>query len=185
LKKAVKRVVKNKEVQGLAVYLIIATFGFLTNVGSRIFYSEVGGIRFGFSVILAYLTGMVVGFTLTKLFAFGARNSGNMIREMVKFSMVSAIALLVTWAFSIAFLKVFNAYFQHDQDFHNKIATLIIETFNIPAINRELASHLGGTGFGFFANFFGHKFFTFRTTGYYDKVSASQVRIRKRFVKPS
>lgn len=166
--------------QGLATYLVIATFGFLSNVGSRVVYSEVFGIRFGFSVILAYLTGMVVGFTLIKLFAFGARNSGNMMREMIKFSMVSGVALLVTWAFSIAFLKVFNAYFQADPDFHSKVSTQIIKTFGIPAINRELASHLGGTGFGFFANFFGHKFFTFRSTGYFDKVSAGGQKIKRR-----
>jgi putative flippase GtrA len=32
-------------------------------------------------------------------------------------------------------------------------------------INRELASHIFGTGFGFFTNFFGHKLVTFRSTG--------------------
>jgi len=37
-------------------------------------------------------------------------------------------------------------------------------------INRELASHIFGTGFGFFTNFFGHKLLTFRETGIMDRI---------------
>ena len=169
LEYVIEKIKDPRAVKGLVVYFLIACTGFSTNVGSRIIYSEFFGIRFSLSVTLAYATGMVVGFVLTKMFAFGARNSGNTYREMVKFAMVSAVALLVTLAFSLVFLALFNWYFEYDPVNHEFISSNIMK-LGIPVINRELASHLGGTGFGFFANFFGHKFFTFKSTGYYDKI---------------
>jgi putative flippase GtrA len=182
LEYVIEKIRDPRAVKGLVIYFLIACTGFSTNVGSRIIYSELFGIRFSLSVTLAYATGMVVGFVLTKMFAFGARNSGNTYREMVKFAMVSAVALLVTLAFSLVFLALFNWYFEYDPVNHEFISTNIMK-LGIPVINRELASHLGGTGFGFFANFFGHKFFTFKSTGYYDKIKTGR-KIKKSKVNP-
>lgn len=170
--KKLKNFIKHPEFKHFVLYLIMAIIGFSTNVGSRVFYREVLGIDFGVSVVLAYFTGMIVGFVLSKLFVFKAQENGNIWREMIKFTLVSIVAMLVTLVGSLIALRIFNWYFQANPEQHKLVADLIANTFHIKAINRELASHLAGTCVGFFANFFGHKLFTFRTTGYWDKMIA-------------
>ena len=157
-----------EQVLELVVYLAIASIGFSVNVGSRIIYSELGHLQFWPSIVLAYGTGMVVGFVLTKFFAFNARASENTRREMIKFVLVSVVALIVTLITSLLVKRVFSLYFTHNPDFHVFIATEVSK-LGYGFINRELAAHLGGTIFGFFINFFGHKFFTFKATGYWEK----------------
>lgn len=150
-------------------YLSIAAVAYGFNVGSRIVYSEVFHIRFALSVALAYLTGMVVAFTLSKLFLFGAKNSGNLTKEAIKFVLVSMAALGVTLVFALLALELNNYYLEHNPEQHAWVKTNI-GALGFSFINRELASHICGTGFGFFTNFFGHKLLTFRETGIMDKL---------------
>ena len=96
-----------EQVLELIVYLAIASIGFLVNVGSRIIYSEVVHIEFWPSIVLAYGTGMIVGFVLTKFFAFNARASDNTQREMIKFVLVSIAALVVTLIISLIIKNIF------------------------------------------------------------------------------
>lgn len=103
---------------------------------------------------------MIVGFVLTKRYAFNAKGSGNTRREMVKFLIISLIALGVTYVVAVAMLYVLTFHF----------ATL-------PKIVRETLAHISGMGFSFITNFIGHKLFTFKSTGVYNRVS---VRIRQR-----
>lgn len=168
-------------VRHLTIYLMIACAGVGSNVVSATFLRRQMGTGYGSSIVLGYLTGMVVGFVLTKLFAFNARHSGNVIREAIKFFMVSMVALCVTWFFSELILRVVNYYFNHypQAQIHlealvGDLTELVGDVSGIPIklafIDRQLFSHLGGIGFGFFANFFGHKYFTFKTTGYYHRI---------------
>lgn len=166
----VKRLVKKIITPELITYLSIAVVGFSVNIGSRVVYSDYVGLSFGWSVILAYLTGMVVGFTLTKMFAFDARSSNNTHREAVKFTMVSFAALAFTYVMSEIFRWLLNQYFIANPDMHAILADEISK-IGYRFINRELLAHLAGTAMGFFVNFFGHKFFTFRSTGYMDKLT--------------
>lgn len=159
--------------QELLTYLSIASIGFLVNIFSRILYYDYWKIPFGYSVVLAYLTGMVVGFTLTKLFAFDARKSNNTYREIMKFTIVSLCALTVTYIMSITFRWVQSYFFNAYPSYHQYVVEKISQ-FHIRFINRELFAHLAGTGFGFFVNFFGHKFFTFKSTGVYNKIKPRQ-----------
>jgi hypothetical protein len=41
---------------------------------------------------------------------------------------------------------------------------------------RETFSHLTGMGCSFLANYYGHKFLTFRSTGIYDKIKTRSTR---------
>lgn len=174
--KKLNNFVKHPEFKHFVLYLIMAIIGFSTNVGSRVFYREVLGIDFGVSVVLAYFTGMIVGFVLSKLFVFKAQANGNIWREMIKFTLVSVVAMLVTLVGSLIALNVFNWYFEANPEQHKAIVDLILKVIRIKAINRELASHLAGTCVGFFANFFGHKLFTFRSTGYWDKLVTAKTQ---------
>jgi|GEM_PF-287156 len=169
-----------QSVKNLAVYFMIACAGVSSNVIAATFLRRQFSVGYGSSIVLGYLTGMVVGFVLTKLFAFNARNSGNMTREAIKFFMVSMVALCVTWLFSEIILRFVNFYFGHYPTTQMHLEALVADTtqmihdvtgvpIGLAFIDRQLFSHIGGICFGFFANFFGHKYFTFKTTGYYDK----------------
>jgi putative flippase GtrA len=170
-----------KSVKNFAVYFVIACAGVTSNIVSATFLRRQFSVGFGSSIVLGYLTGMVVGFTLTKLFAFNARNSGNITRELIKFFMVSMVALTVTWFFSEVILRITNFWFNSypSTQFHlealvGDITKMVDDIVGIPLsfafIDRLLFANLGGICFGFFANFFGHKYFTFTTTGYYDRL---------------
>lgn len=162
------------ELKHFVLYFGMAIVGFSTNVGSRIIYREFFRLGFGTSVVLAYFTGMIVGFVLSKLFVFKAQETGNIWREMIKFFIVSMAAMLVTLAGSLVVLNIFNWYFHANPAHHRWLAQTIADLFGSRIINRELASHLGGTVVGFFTNFFGHKQFTFRNTGYWEKYVAAK-----------
>lgn len=179
-----------KSVKNFAVYIMIACVGVTSNVIMATLLRRSFGVGYGSSIVVGYLTGMVLGFILTKLFAFNARNSGNAGREAIKFFMVSMVALFVTWFFSEIILRVANYWFVHYPKTQNHLELLVGDfaqlfqdltglPFSLAFIDRQLFSHMGGICFGFFANFFGHKFFTFKSTGYYDKYKAQQDVRRK------
>jgi putative flippase GtrA len=180
-----------KSVKNFAVYFIIACAGVTSNIISATFLRRQFGAGFGSSIVLGYLTGMVVGFTLTKLFAFNARNSGNMTRELIKFFLVSMVALSVTWFFSEIILRIINFWFGSypSTQFHlealvGDVSKMVHDVIGLPLslafIDRLLFSNLGGICFGFFANFFGHKYFTFKTTGYYDRILTKKNSVLRR-----
>lgn len=169
----------NRErIKGFIIYFSVAGFAYLVNVVSRIlindwlnrlFGEEYSSTSFSLSVIVAYLIGMLVAFNLTKRFVFGAQNSGKTKREAVKFFAVSVVALSITLLFAIIGLEVNNAYLKSNPEFHSYVKETI-GAFGFKFINRELLSHIFGTFFGFFTNYFGHKHFTFKKTGLLDWV---------------
>lgn len=169
-----------QSVKNFAVYFLIACAGVTSNVFSATYMRRSGWVGYGSSIVLGYLIGTVMGFVLTKLFAFNARNSGNAMREAVKFLMVSMVALTVTWVFSEIILRIVNFFFngypnmqQHLEALVGDVTYMVDDISGLPIklrfIDRQLFSHLGGICFGFFANFFGHKYFTFKTTGLHEK----------------
>lgn len=169
-----------QSVKNFAIYFLIACAGVTSNVFFATFVRRAGWVGYGSSIVLGYLFGTVVGFTLTKLFAFNARNSGNAVREAVKFFIVSMVALTVTWASAEIILRIVNYLFAgypsmqlHLEALVGDFTTLVDDVSGLPIslrfIDRQLFSHLGGICFGFFANFFGHKYFTFKTTGLHEK----------------
>ncbi len=107
---------------------------------------------FAWSVFWAYMISTAASFLPAKLWAFSAKESGNTRREWFKFFIVATLALGVQELVSVLALRfVADPYFS---DY-----SLFI---------REKGSHLAGMACSFIANFLGHRFFTFRTTGLYD-----------------
>lgn len=111
---------------------------------------------FSWGVFFGYLTATIVSFVPQKLFAFSAKESGNTKRESVKYLVIAGTALGIQVIMSSVALKYITRPFFTD-------ATSSFQ---------ENISHLIGMGFSFFANFFGHKFLTFRSTGIYNKIKA-------------
>ena len=69
------------------------------NFGSRIVYSK--WLGFSSAVILAYMTGMVTAFVLAKLFVF-RESQQSVHRSAMFFVLVNLVAILQTWAISMA-----------------------------------------------------------------------------------
>ena len=142
---------KPKSYKSFFSFFLTALLGATVNFVSQIFYRLY--FDFGTSVILGYLTATIVSFVPTKRFAFSAGQTGNTRRELIKFFIISAVALAVQYGVSELTLRyVANPLFPDLKSFW-----------------REKGSHVMGMGFSFLANYFGHKLLTFRSTGVYDK----------------
>jgi putative flippase GtrA len=112
----------------------------IANIISRIALSHV--MRYAFAVAAAYLVGMIVAFTLTRMFVFDeTENSWQ--KELVRFAIVNAVA----------FLQV-------------EIVSLLLAAWLFPRINfhwhAESVAHIVGVGSPIFGSYLGHKHFSFR-----------------------
>lgn len=115
-------------------------------------------VAFQWSVFAGYMTATVVSFVPAKLFAFSAKGSGNTHRESVKFLLIAILALGIQVGISSLTLDY--------------IANPLFSDFTL--FLREKFSHLVGMGCSFLANYYGHKFLTFRSTGIYDKIKRNK-----------
>lgn len=124
------------------------------------------------SVSVGYLVSFVVGFTLTKLFAFDARKTNQTRREMVKFGMVALLSFGVTVGAADVSLRTINALVGEPRHlrFHWPF-----QSANRPATDinlSEFGSLLIAMGLSFVLNYILHKTFTFKSTGFYDRIKA-------------
>jgi putative flippase GtrA len=155
---------KPKEFKEFFSYFLTAVLGASINFVSRIIYREYFHLDYATSVLCGYLTATVLTFIPTKRYAFSAGKTGNTGREAVKFLVIALIALVV---------QVYVAKFTLDW-----IATPLLPSLKYK-IWRETGSHLVGMGMSFLANYFGHKFLTFRSTGMYNKIRSRSSRERE------
>src|SRR5690606_39463604 len=70
-------------------YFFVAGTGALVQLLTSSLAQDWFGLTFNQSINVAYPVSLVVGFILTKLFAFNVRNTNQTRREMVKFVMVA------------------------------------------------------------------------------------------------
>jgi putative flippase GtrA len=159
--------IKNRELKSFISFFLTAVLGAGTNFLSQIPYKSLF-LSLGYqdkpalnlSVFAGYLTATIVSFIPTKIFAFSAKESGNSKRESIKFLLIAVVAMGIQVAItSLTFDYIANPFFNNSSLFM-----------------REKGSHVVGMGFSFFANYYGHKFLTFRSTGVYDKIKTRSVR---------
>ncbi len=110
------------------------------NIGSRILLSHVLG--YSASVAVAYLIGMVVAFTLSRLFVFD-ETANPWQKELIRFSLVNAVAFVQVWLVSLG------------------LADWIFPKINFTWHAASVA-HLIGVGSPIIGSYFGHKYFSFR-----------------------
>ena len=118
------------------------------------------------SVGIAYFVALVVGFGLTKFFAFDAKQSKQTRREMIKYLFVASVAGGVMVLFSSLSKTLIDSRFPAG-------------IFHLPIVQHPnaLLGQITGMGFSFVTNYIGHKTITFRSTGFYDKIKAKLVDI--------
>lgn len=121
-------------------FLFAGGFAAVVNFGSRFFYNE--HVSFGNAVILAYITGMITAFVLTKLFVF-EKSMHSTKKEFYYFTLVNLVAIVQTYIISVGFAKY--------------IFPLIGFEFHPEAV-----AHAMGVIFPVFTSFIGHKYFSFK-----------------------
>lgn len=159
--------IKNKELRTFITFFLTAVLGAGTNFVTQIPYKSLflslgyaDKPAFNLSVFAGYLTATIVSFIPAKVFAFSAKESGNSKRESIKYLIIAIVALGIQVGISSLTLDyIANPFFS-----------------NFSLFLREKGSHVVGMGFSFFANYYGHKFLTFRSTGVYDKIKARSAR---------
>lgn len=150
----------------LLAYFFVAGTGAVVQLVTSSLSQDWFGFNYNKSVIIAYLVSLVVGFVLTKLFAFNVRNTNQTRREMVKFVMVAMFSGGVTWFFAVGSLYLSTEVLH--------IPSYKLQLFSArKAINvNEMVCHIIGQGFSFISNYTLHKTFTFKSTGFYDRLKA-------------
>jgi putative flippase GtrA len=148
----------------LIAYFLVAGTGAVIQLVSSSLIQDWFDISFQQSIWPSYLIALVVGFVLTKLFAFDARRTNQTNREMVKFLIVALFSGFVTDIATRLAYFVSSSYFQ--------IYELQIP-FSHKTVNmNEMLCYLFGMGCSFVSNYTLHKTFTFKSTGFYDRLKA-------------
>ncbi|MFN8358156.1 MAG: GtrA family protein [Spirosomataceae bacterium] len=146
-------------------YFFVAGTGLLVQLVSAHFIYE-AGYEYQISITIGYIIAFVVGFWLTKIFAFSSKQPQKTRREMVKYIGISAFAGGVMVAFANLTLDIINVYFPTENSFLPSLKQFGIKN------PKELFSHISGAGFSFVTNYIGHKTITFKSTGFYDRIKA-------------
>jgi putative flippase GtrA len=121
-------------------FIIAGGLAAIVNFGSRFIYDDY--MSFGNAVILAYMTGMMIAFTLSKFFVF-KKSKHSVKREILYFSLVNIVAVIQTYIISVSSV--------------NYIFPSINFTFHSESI-----AHAVGIIFPVFTSFIGHKYFSFK-----------------------
>lgn len=112
----------------------------LTNVLSRMAFSSV--MAYSFAIAAAYLAGMIVAFTLSRLFVFES-GADSWRKELLRFSLVNAGSFVQVWLVSLL------------------LADWAFPRFGVQW-HRETLAHAIGVGSPIVFSYLGHKHFSFR-----------------------
>ena len=145
------------------LYLQASIVGTLANFFSRFLFAEF--MSFGWSVIMANYVGMVIVFILSYRYAFGVENFRYSMA--FRFALVAHVGLVVVWLASLFMhwiCEVGIEWLGYSSE-ATLMALFLPEPFVVYA-SKLIDGFCHGVGIvtGFFANFFGHKYFSFRTT---------------------
>ena len=146
----------------LIAYFLVAGTGAVVQLICSSLIQDWFNLTFQESIWPSYLLSFIVGFTLTKLFAFDARKTNQTRREMVKFLMVAVSSGFVTYIFSA------GAYYISDNYF-DKYGFILPSSDKYVNVN-EMVCYIVGMGFSFISNYILHKTFTFKSTGFYNRL---------------
>lgn len=145
----------------LIAYFIIAGIGAVIQLLAGGLLKDWFRMSYESTILPAYFISLIVGFILTKLFAFNARQTKQTQREMIKFLLVATFSGLVTWLFSVMPYSIISRTYA---DYFIQIP------YSIKRINvTQVGTTVNGMGFSFMSNYVLHKSFTFKSSGFYDR----------------
>ena len=146
----------------LIAYFLVAATGALIQLLIGSVSQNWFPITYGEALTFGYLAASVVGFFLTKLFAFTTRNATKSRREMVKFGLVTVVSFIITVPGS-------------ERLFDLSVGLIGIHTVMIPFSVKtvelnKLVCHLICMTISFISNYVLHKRFTIQETGFYERL---------------
>jgi len=146
----------------LIAYFIVAAIGASLQLLVGTLLQEWFQVTYEQALLAGYIAAFLIGFYLTKLFAFNAKNSATTRREIAKFTLVSILSCIIT---------VYGSSLLYTYSVETMKAVVITIPHSVKAVNvNKLVSHTAGMGLSFISNYILHKQFTFRNTGFYDKL---------------
>lgn len=145
----------------LIAYFIIAGIGAVIQLLAGGLLKDWFRMSYESTILPAYFVSLIVGFILTKLFAFNARQTKQTQREMIKFLLVATFSGFVTWLLSVMPYSIISRTYA---DYFIQIP------YSIKRINvTQVGTTVNGMGFSFMSNYVLHKSFTFKSSGFYDR----------------
>lgn len=151
-------------IKDLIAYFLVAGTGVIIQLISSSLIQDWFDISWSDSIVPSYIVGFIVGFILTKLFAFDARRTNQARREMVKFLMVAVVSLAITKMFTVGSFWLATEFF--GMEIYKVKLPFAKKEVNLT----EMGSYLIGMGFSFVSNYILHKTFTFKSTGFYNRL---------------
>jgi len=133
-------VIKQFQSSQFLIFLLTGGIAAAVNFGTRIVYNL--WVAFSFSIILAYVTGMITAFILAKLFVFKASQQP-LHHSVMFFILVNLVAIFQTWVISMG------------------LAYYVLPAMGIKLYIREI-SHAVGIAVPVFTSYIGHKHWSFR-----------------------
>ena len=121
-------------------FVVAGGFAAAVNFFSRFFYSEY--MSFGNAVIVAYITGMITAFVLSKFFVF-EKSIHPVHKELFYFVLVNIVAVVQTYIISVG------------------LAEYIFPRLGFVYYPQAVA-HAVGVAFPAFTSYIGHKYFSFK-----------------------
>lgn len=126
-------------------FLVAGGLAASINFGSRFFYNLF--VDFSTAVVLAFFTGLTVGYLLNKHYVF--TSSGNSVaREVGWFVLINLFALLQTWGLSVYLVQILPGYIPVDSTGNEELV--------------EAIAHGAGILLPVVTSYIGHKYLTFR-----------------------
>ena len=121
-------------------FLVAGGLAAVANFGSRIVYSP--WLGFSWAIVMAYATGMVTAFVLTRFFVF-KQSQQPLKHSAFWFVLVNGVAVLQTWAISMLMLNY------------------LLPAMGVEEFTHEIA-HAAGVIVPVFTSYIGHKRLSFR-----------------------
>lgn len=142
-------------------YLMVVCIAAPANFFSRFFFALF--MSFGWSVVVSNYVGMILVFLMSYKTVFGAK--GFQWRMAFRFALVAHVGLVVVWLASLLMRYGCTASIEFmgyisEAEFMAKLLPQELSIYGVPLIDGFC--HGVGIVTGFFANFFGHKYFSFK-----------------------
>ena len=126
-------------------FLVAGGLAALVNFGSRFFYNIF--VDFSAAVVLAFLSGLTVGYLLNKRYVFTA-STNSVSQEIGWFVLINTLALAQTWGLSVYLVQLLPQFIAVDSPGRSDMV--------------EALAHGAGIMLPVFTSYIGHKYLTFR-----------------------
>lgn len=126
-------------------FLVAGGLAALVNFSSRFFYNIF--VDFSAAVVLAFCSGLTVGYLLNKRYVFAA-SANSVSQEIGWFVLINVLALAQTWGLSVYLVQLLPQYIAVDSPGGSDMV--------------QALAHGAGIMLPVFTSYIGHKYLTFR-----------------------